>query len=49
VPTIPISIGIASLSVECDHITVITDPADALDHIAADTVAALAAGTRKRP
>ena len=31
------------LSVECDRITVITDPADALDQIAADTVAALRA------
>ena len=43
VPTIHLSIGIAPLSVECDRITVITDPAQALDHIAADTVAALAA------
>jgi hypothetical protein len=33
VPTIHLSIGIAPLSVECDRITVITDPADALDHI----------------
>jgi hypothetical protein len=41
VPTIHLSIGIAPLSVECDRITVITDPAQALDHIAADTVAAL--------
>jgi len=41
VPTIHLSIGIAPLSVECDHISVITDPAQALDHIAADTVAAL--------
>ena len=40
VPTIHLSIGIAPLSVECDRITVITDPAQALDHIAADTVAA---------
>ena len=38
-----LSIGIAPLSVECDRITVITDPAQTLDHIAADTVAALAA------
>ena len=37
-----LSIGIAPLSVECDRITVITDPAQALDQIAADTVAALA-------
>jgi hypothetical protein len=43
VPTIHLSIGIAPLSVECDRISVITDPAQALDHIAADTVAALAA------
>ena len=48
VPTIHLSIGIAPLSVECDRITVITDPADALDQIAADTVAALAAGRRRR-
>ena len=43
VRTIHLSIGIAPLSVECDRITVITDPAQALDHIAADTVAALTA------
>jgi hypothetical protein len=43
VPTIHIAIGIAPLSVECDRITVITDPAQALDHIAADTVDALTA------
>ncbi len=43
VPTIHLSIGIAPLSVQCDRITVITDPAQALDHIAADTVAALRA------
>jgi hypothetical protein len=43
VPTIHLSIGIAPLSVECDRITVITDPAQALDHVAADTVAALTA------
>jgi hypothetical protein len=43
VPTIHLSIGIAPLSVECERITVITDPAQALDHIAGDTVAALAA------
>ena len=47
VPTIHLSIGIAPLSVECDRITVITDPAQALDHIAADTVAALAARHRR--
>ena len=43
VPTVHLSIGIAPLSVECDRITVITDPAQALDQIAADTVTALAA------
>jgi hypothetical protein len=48
VPTIHLSIGIEPLSVECDRITVITDPADALDHIAADTVRALSARPRLR-
>jgi hypothetical protein len=43
VPTIHLSIGIAPMSVECERITVITDPAQALDHIAADTVGALQA------
>ena len=47
VPTIHLSIGIAPLSVECDRIHVITDPAQAMDHIAADTVAALAARRRR--
>ena len=47
VPTIHLSIGIAPLSVECDRITVITDPAQALDHIAADTVAALSSRHRR--
>ena len=46
VPTIHLSIGMPPLSVECDRITVITDPAQALDHIAADTVTAL--GARRR-
>jgi len=46
VPTIHLSIGIAPLSVECDRIHVITDPAQALDHIAADTLAALRARRR---
>src|SRR5207302_6620761 len=46
VPTVHLSIGIAPLSVECDRITVITDPAQALDHIATDTVAALRASRR---
>jgi hypothetical protein len=36
------------LSVEADRIVVITDPADALDQIAADTVAALRARPRPR-
>jgi Mg-chelatase subunit ChlD len=49
VPTIHLSIGIEPLGVECDRIHVITDPADALDRIAADTVAALQAATRRRP
>jgi hypothetical protein len=48
VPTIHLAIGIAPLSVECDRIHVITDPAQALDHIAADTVAALRARVRAR-
>jgi Mg-chelatase subunit ChlD len=48
VPTIHLSIGIAPLSVECDRITVITDPAQALDQIAADTVAALTARQRRQ-
>jgi|SRR5450755_4313916 len=46
VPTIHLAIGIAQLSVECDRIHVITDPAHALDHIAADTIAALRSRTR---
>ena len=49
VPTIHLSIGIEPLGVECDRIHVITDPAQALDHIAADTIAALTAATRRRP
>jgi hypothetical protein len=47
VQTIHLSIGIAPLSVECDRISVITDPAQVLDQIAADTVAALAARHRR--
>jgi hypothetical protein len=47
VPTIHLSIGVAPLSVECDRITVITNPAQALDHIADDTVAALTARQRR--
>jgi hypothetical protein len=49
VPTIHLAIGIAPLSVECDRIHVITDPAQALDQIAADTIAALRARMRGRP
>lgn len=50
VPTIHIAIGIAPLSVEADHIVVIDDPADALDQVAADTVAALRGRhTNRRP
>jgi Mg-chelatase subunit ChlD len=49
VPTIHLSIGIEPLGVECDRIHVITDPAQALDQIAADTIAALHARTRPRP
>jgi hypothetical protein len=45
VPAIHIAIGAAPLSVEADRIVVITDPADALDRIAGDTVAALRART----
>jgi hypothetical protein len=41
VPTIHLSIAIPPLSVQCDRIVVITDPAQALDHIAADTVSGL--------
>jgi len=48
VPTIHLAIGIAPLSVECDRIHVITDPAHALDQIAADTIAALRARMRGR-
>jgi len=48
VPTIHLSIGVAPLSVEADRIVVIADPADTLDQIAADTVAALHAAPRPR-
>ena len=48
VPTIHLAIGTAPLSVECDAVHVITDPAQALDHIATDTVAALRARVRAR-
>ena len=46
VPTIHIAIGAEPLSVDADRITVIDDPADALDQVAADTIAALRAATR---
>ena len=49
VPTIHLSIGIEPLSVECDRIHVITDPAQALDQIAADTIAALRTRTHSPP
>jgi len=48
VPAIHISIGAEPLSVDADRIVVIDDPADALDRIADDTVAALRA-TAGRP
>jgi Mg-chelatase subunit ChlD len=41
VPTIHLSIGTEPLSVEADRIVVVSDPAEALDQIAGDTVAAL--------
>jgi Mg-chelatase subunit ChlD len=46
IPTIHLSIGIEPLGVDCDRIHVITDPAHALDQIAADTIAALRAPGR---
>jgi hypothetical protein len=48
VPTIHVAIGIAPLSVECDRIHVITDPAQALGRIAADTIAAVRARIQPR-
>jgi Mg-chelatase subunit ChlD len=48
VPTIHISIGAEPLSVEADRISVISDPADALDIVAADTVAAISGRGRAR-
>jgi hypothetical protein len=41
VPTVHIAIGVAPLSVEAHRSVVVTHPAEALDQIAADTVAAL--------
>jgi hypothetical protein len=50
VPTIHLSIGTEPLSVDADRIVVISDPAEALDRIADDTVAALrAAAALRRP
>jgi Mg-chelatase subunit ChlD len=49
VPTIHIAIGAAPLSVEAERIVVITDPAETLDQIAADTVAAVRAPAGRRP
>jgi len=48
VPTIHIALGIEPLSVEASRVCVIDDPADALDVIAEDTVAALEAQARRR-
>jgi len=48
VPTVHLAIGCAPLSVEADRIVVIADPAEALDQIAADTVAALRAAAGRR-
>jgi hypothetical protein len=41
VPVVHISIGLEPLSVEADKVVTITDPATAMDIVAADTVAAL--------
>ena len=41
VPTIHLSLGSPPLSVDCERISVIRDPAQALDEIAADTIQAL--------
>lgn len=48
VPTIHIAIGMAPLAVECDRISVITDPADAMTIVAEDTLAALQAANTPR-
>ena len=48
VPTLHISIGpLAPLSVDADRISVISDPADALDIVARDTVDALKTAARR--
>ena len=48
VPVVHISIGLEPLSVEADKVVTITDPAAAMDIVAADTVAALRARRRGR-
>jgi Mg-chelatase subunit ChlD len=48
VPMIHLAIGCAPLSVEADRIVVISDPAEALDQVAEDTVAALRAAAHCR-
>jgi Mg-chelatase subunit ChlD len=48
VPTVHLAIGAEPLSVEAERIVVLDDPADALDRIADDTVAALQTATRAR-
>lgn len=47
VPTLHISIGIEPLAVECDRISVIDDPAEAMDIVGRDTVEALRARRRR--
>jgi Mg-chelatase subunit ChlD len=47
VPVLHVSIGIEPLSVEADRISVIQDPASAMDIVAGDTVAALRARRRR--
>ena len=48
VPVVHISIGLEPLSVEADKVVTITDPATAMDIVAADTVAALRARRGRR-
>jgi Mg-chelatase subunit ChlD len=48
VPVVHISIGLEPLSVEADKVVTITDPASAMDIVAADTVAALRAHRGRR-
>jgi Mg-chelatase subunit ChlD len=48
VPVVHISIGLEPLSVEADKVVTITDPAAAMDIVAADTLAALRARRRGR-